>query len=210
MTNFISNNDVFRIAGLSSTAGPVSANDVDALIPSAQLEAARLLATTFVSDTTVGSAVTDELYDGNDTSTLKLKRNRINSVTSLSYTTDYGTTYSSITVTKLWINSVAGIIILKPTAETVYFPKGIQNIKVSYKHGVVPGDDHKWLMAALCALKVLVEQMGGTYSHSTNFSLPEMSGAVGDESDDVLKTINSLKTQINSFIERYPRDPVVM
>lgn len=203
LISFITPSDVYRAAGITSSV--VNSEDVEALIPAAEAEAGRLLGVGFTSDTAVGIAVADEYYTGDGTDHFKIKQNYVNSITSLAVSQDYGTTWTSITVSKVWLRGPAGVVKLKPTAEMTFFYDQEQSIKVSYKYGIVPGDDHKRFMACIAAMKTLVNQQGGSYQALNSFSLPEMTGTTGDVNDHIRKTIESLRVEVQEFMKNYPR-----
>jgi hypothetical protein len=201
--SFINPDDVYSAAGIDSTI--VSVSDVEARIPSAEAEAARILGVGFTSDTSVAVAVVDEYYTGDGTDHFVIKNKYVNSITSLAVSQDYGQTWTTITPSNVWFRRPSGVVKLKPIAEATFFYDQEQSIKVSYKYGVVPGDDHKRFMAVLAGIMVLTKQQGGSYQTLASFSLPEMTGATGDVNEHIRKTIETLRAEANFFIEHYPK-----
>lgn len=207
-TYCITNTDVYRACGLASN-GPVSSADVDLMIPEAIQEASRLLNVPFSSDGSTFFTATDEYYDGNSLDTFRVKNKPLQVLSSLAVSTDYGTTWTSITVSKVWTYSNSGLIKLKPTAEYTYYPDFPQSIKTSYTYGKVANSDEKRFISMLCGLMALANQIGGTYNKILSFGMPELTGTVGDQSQKIKATLEELRQQINLYIEHYPKNMFV-
>jgi hypothetical protein len=87
--------------------------------------------------------VTDEYYTGDGSNRLQLKNTDIVSIDSLSInTSSTGSTYTSVTTTKVRKMKGNGILELQPDAEVTYFPEYVNSTKVSYDYGntTIPGD----------------------------------------------------------------------
>jgi len=87
--------------------------------------------------------VTNEYYTGDGTNRLQLKNTDITSLDSLSInTSSTGSTYTSVTTTKVRYIEGLGILELQPDAEVPYFPEYVNSTKVSYKYGnsSIPAD----------------------------------------------------------------------
>lgn len=202
MPTFITPAEVLATSGLPTDYSIVARVDVDLHIDEAERVVQRLLNLYFTVSTTTGVTVTDEEYDGSGTDILYLRHTPVSAVTALSTTTDYGTSYTTITTTKLWVDADSGKVQLKPNAEVTYFPSSYpKSVKVSYRHGMVPLQEHKRLMRIVAALSVLAEQMGGTFDDPTSYSLPEYTVSKGEPYTNIRATFEILREEYNRLME---------
>lgn len=206
---YVTASEVLSITGLPTDYSIISQADVNRHILWAEARAQRVLKVSFTTNASTGVTVTDEEYDGDGTGDLILKNQPVNAVTALSITRDYGTSYTSITTTALWVKS--GIrIALKPTAEATTFPAGTNTVKVSYRHGIVPDDSVKEIILLIAGMKVLAEQAGGTFNDPTSYELPEYSVSKGEPFTNIRETFFRLREQYEMALASYPPWPTVL
>jgi hypothetical protein len=88
-------------------------------------------------------AISNELYDGDGTTTLYLKRRDIRSVTALSIDDDYDGTYTTVTATYVAVYPETGRVELNTNVyspQVSAFTQGFQTVKISYTYGLETKD----------------------------------------------------------------------
>jgi len=189
---YITTDDVYRIAGIDNTV--VSTGDVTALISYAEDYVENMLGTKFYdsgNSEEYAEQVT-ETYDGDDSDTLFLDHYPLVTIQSLSIS---GT---SVSTGQLWKWDLFGKIRLKSTAEVTTFQgSNPQLVSITYRYGedVASNEKVKHYTAVVCAMMVLVNQIGGTFDDVTSFELPEISGSLGEPYTNIREALNQLKEQ---------------
>lgn len=191
--------EVARVAGLDETSlpGPITTANITAHIAEADAIIDRICNTKFSS-----TAVTSEKYDGNDMDTLMLRHWPLLTLTSLtiqgtSITTSYVYVYTGI--------EGAGMIKLSTDAEeTTFKTEDPQGIVVSYTYGYssVPEIINR-ASANLAARMLLAQQIGGTYDDLATFSLPELSGSIGQAYINIREAYARLQDEWDKMIFPY-------
>lgn len=104
--------------------------------------------------------VTDKYYTGDGFNRLQLDHVDNIVVTSLGINQNAtGSTYTSVTTSRVRAYSELGLLELQPNAEVVYFPEYLNSIKISYTYGnaTIP-NDIKLACRYLVAYKVKVDE----------------------------------------------------
>lgn len=86
---------------------------------------------------------TNELFKGNGTTRLQLSHADVQSITALGINiSPTGSTYTTITPSRVRIQSSQGVIELQPDAEIPYFPEYVNSVQITYDWGnrVVPDE----------------------------------------------------------------------
>lgn len=183
MTTYVTAAEVYRITGLPPDGSVVSENDVTEAIVAAQSLVERYIGTSF---STAGVQIT-ETYDGDGTDTLLLNYYPIKTIDEL---TINGT---NITVGNIFVWNNIGKIRLKNTAEVQYFDNTqSQNVVIKYTYGETISDHVKEFIRIIAGISVLIEQIGGTFDDITSFSMPEMSGSLGEPYTNIREAIDRL------------------
>lgn len=207
---YVTASEVLTITGLPSDYSAISQSDINRHIVWAESKAQKILRVSFTPSTSSGVTVSDEEYDGDGTSVLRLRNRPVNAVTALSITYNYGDSYTSITPSKVWVKDAGGLVILKPTAEATTFPSGTNTVKISYRHGIVPDDSIKEIILLLAGMQALAQQAGGTFDDVTSYQLPEYSVSKGEPYTQIRETFFRLREQYDRAISAYPPWPVVV
>lgn len=100
--------------------------------------------------------VTDEEYSGDGTNRLILNHSDITSLDALSINVSpTGSTYTTITTSKVRYKAGIGVLELQPDAEVPYFPDYFTSVKASYKYGdTTAPNDIKMACRYLVAFKL--------------------------------------------------------
>ena len=117
----------------------------------------------------------------------------------------------SVTPSSLYQYKWTSKIQLSNTSESSFFYNDYpQRIAINYFYGVynVPMIV-KRAMAVIASMRTLTQQMGGTWNTPANFSLPEMSGSIGQASVNINATAERLKSDWEYLSVRLPKYDVV-
>lgn len=176
--------DVYRMCGLPSDGSVITDNDIMMHLEAAEsLVEERYIGTCLQPN---GRQVT-ETYDGDGTDTLFLNNYPLRSVDSLTINS------TSITTSLLWFWESTGKIKLKTTAEvTTFLDTYPQLVSITYTYGRDAKQYEIDFIAGIAAMRVLTQQIGGTFDDVTSFQLPEMSGSLGEPYTNIREALARL------------------
>jgi hypothetical protein len=197
---YIVHDDVFRVIGLPTDGTVISEADVDAFILEAEDYVQAMLGTYF-DDAGTGTQVT-EVYDGNETDTMFLKNIPIVSLDSVTIDS------TSVTTSAIWLTAVSGKIQLKSTAEVTKFTgTDPQLVSIQYTYGKAATAKIEHYTAVVAGMMTLIAQIGGTFDDVTNFSLPHVTGSLGEPYTNIREALSRLEKQekwLRQFIRVQP------
>ena len=157
-----------------------------------------------------------ETYDGTGTNTLMVRNYPLIQVDSL--------TIDDVSVTPSYVHvyNNTGRIVLSPSAESNQFtaPNSTtdnQLINITYWYGVLPEFKRgkikikgyiTRLVGIIAGLQAITYQIGGTYDDLSTFSVPNLSGSIGQAYINIRETAKSLIEELNRLkqetIGKYP------
>lgn len=182
---YITKAEVLAVIGLPTDESIITNTDLDIHIASAESYVSRILGTKFEETT-----ITSEVYDGTGTNVLFLKKYPVSSLDSV---TIDGT---SVTVGSIWLTASTGKLQLKSTAEkTIWDKNEPQLCVISYKYYESPDAMVKRYTAVMAGMMALVEQIGGTFDDVTSFSLPQMTGSLGEPYTNIREAIARMEKE---------------
>lgn len=188
----------FRHAGIDNSV--VSNDNMEEFILDAEAWVDNRLKTTFKA----GGRTRTEVRDGDSTNLMILRRVGKEWIDADPFLTITSIDIEEVSVTpsEVFVDPPSGEIILKDTAEVLFFAstKPQQNVIVYvYGHTAVPRIINQ-LTAMIAAIGALVEQIGGTFDDVTSYSMPEFSASKGEPFTNIRETIVRLDTRINSIL----------
>ena len=202
---YTTSNDVYRKAGIDSTV--ISVDDVNSFIAESDAEIDAMYQKSFANATTETEWIDIEnLDEDEDIDTIFLDKRPVQSITSLESYDTSGTLITTWEASDYWLDSGMGRIRL--VSKT--FAHQNHRVKAVYTYGytAVPTNIAA-LSATISAMRVLIDQIGGTYDDVTSYSLPSgvtigvgepymnMTRAIEkhkDEKDRLIKAIGQLRT----------------
>jgi hypothetical protein len=195
---FVSRSDVYRATGLPDDGTVISDNDIDMHIVAAESLVEKRYVGTCLQP---GGRQITETIDGSGTNTLLLDNYPVLSLDALSVSD--GTTDTTVTTTKVWLWGKTGKLQLKSDAEVTQFNSAYpQLVTVQYTYGRVAEDYEIEFTACIAALKVLAQQIGGTFDDITSFQLPELSGSLGEPYTNIREAMARLSGIISGMLEQ--------
>ena len=114
----------------------------------------------------------------------------------------------SVDPSNIQIYKESGLIKLKNTSSVGEFTYGEETIEINYYWGEIPEYQYgefdipieiKTYCALVTAVAALVTQMGGTFDDLSTFSIPNVSGTVGQAYINIEGTVKRLVDRINSY-----------
>ena len=194
--SFVTKTDVYRVAGIPSDGSIITDNDVLMHIEAAEsLVEHRYLGTCLQPD---GEQVT-QTVDGTGTDIMFVDNYPLKSLDSL--TISDGTTETSVTTSKVWTWEATGKVQLKTTAEvTKFYNTYPQLVTITYTYGRDAKQHEIDFTAAVAAMRVLIEQIGGTFDDVTSFNIPEMGGSLGEPYTNIREALTRLQTMTKDML----------
>ena len=113
---------------------------------------------------------------------------------------------TEVTTSKVFQYENEGKLILKTTAEATIFDKSDhQLVTASYWYGSYPMPRIvKRAVGNWAAFAALIQIIGGTFDDVTSFSLPELSGSLGEPYINIREVALQLKRQLDSILPQLP------
>jgi hypothetical protein len=141
----------------------------------------------------------EDLDENEEITTIFLDYRPVQSITSMESYDTSDTLAVTWTASDYWADLGPGVIRLR----TKRFSHQNNRIKVVYTYGysAVPSNI-KNLTATICAMRILIQQIGGTYDDVTSYSLPSgVSIGVGEPYMNMTRAIEKLKDEKNNLIK---------
>lgn len=195
---YCTTSSVYRKAGIESTV--VDEDDVADYIIEAMAEIDSLYQRSFGNAQTKTEWFDIEDLDENEAITeLYLGYRPVQSITSVIAYDKTDTLSVTYTTENYWLDKGIGRIRLK----TKEFTHQNHRVKVIYTYGytTVPVNI-KNLAATICAMRILLQQMGGTYDDVTSYTLPSgVSIGVGEPYMNMTRAIEKLEKEKNGLLK---------
>lgn len=190
--------DVYRKAGIANDV--VSEDDVADYITETMGEIHSIYQRSFGNAQTKTQWIDiEDLDEDEEIATIFLDYRPIQSITSMESYDTTDTLAKTWTASDYWIDLGPGVIRLR----TKKFSHQNNRVKVVYTYGysTVPANI-KNLTATICAMRMLIQQIGGTYDDVTSYSLPSgVSIGVGEPYMNMTRAIEKLKDDKNTLIK---------
>ena len=138
--------------------------------------------------------------DGNNSNSLFPPKNPILKVEALTINS------TSVTPSNVYLYKKEGKLVLKSTAEKNYFDRSSpQLVQLNYWAALNPVPRVvKKAVALYAAIGTLIQQIGGTYKDVATFSLPEISGSLGQPYINIDKVVMRLNDQLKQLLPQLP------
>ena len=113
---------------------------------------------------------------------------------------------TSVSTSNIYLYKKEGKIQLKSTAEKTYFDGTYpQLVELDYWVGLYPTPRIvKRAITLWAAISLLIQQIGGTYKDVATFSLPELSGSLGQPYINIDKVVVRLNDQLKQILPQLP------
>ena len=190
--------DVYRKAGIDSTV--IGEGDVADFIKESDGEIRAMYQKSFANATTETEWIDIEnLDEDEDIDTIFLDKRPVQSITSLESYDTGGTLITTWESSDYWLDSGMGRIRL--TSKT--FAHQNHRVKVVYTYGytAVPTNIAA-LSATISGMRIIIQQIGGTYNDVTTYSLPSgVSIGVGEPYTNMRETVSRLEKEKDRLIK---------
>jgi len=190
--------DVYRKAGIDSTV--ISETDVMAHIDLADAEIDAIYQKSFGNAQTETEWIdVENLDEDEDIATIFLDKRPVQSITSLESYDATETLVITWTSSDYWLDTGMGRIRLRSKT----FSQQNHRVKCVYTYGFtsIPVNITA-LSATISAMRVLIEQIGGTYDDVTSYSLPSgVTIGVGEPYMNMTRAIEKLKDEKANLIK---------
>jgi len=190
--SYCTNEDVYRKAGIDSTV--VSELDVERFKKESDAEIDAMYQKSFGNAQSETEWLdVENLDEDEDIDTIFLEKRPVQSITSLESYDVTDTLAITWTTDDYWLDTGMGRIRLKSKT----FSHQNHRIKAVYTYGYsdVPVNIAA-LSATICAMRVMINQIGGTYDDVTSYSLPSgVTIGVGEPYMNMTRAIEKLKNE---------------
>jgi len=192
---YVTTTDVYRICGIPTDGSIVSDNDITMHIVAAEAYVERILHTCFQP----GGRTITETLDGTGTDTMFLNNYPLITLTSLTIDS------TSVTPSNVYQYANTGKLVLKSSAEVTSFTNSTpQLVSITYTYGQEADDVIIHYTAIIAAMMTFIEQIGGTFDDVTSFSIPEMSGSLGEPYTNIRESLARLEKMESNYRKYLP------
>ena len=143
-----------------------------------------------------------EVLDGTGRQNLSLSKSPVIQLNSLVIDT------ISVNPENVYLYDDSGQLILSENAVQSFFTFGNKKIQVDYFYGMLPELQYgqldipievKTLCSLITAVASLITQIGGTFDALSTFSVPNLSGSIGQAYINIKATVDSLLARIDTY-----------
>ena len=143
-----------------------------------------------------------EVLDGTGRQNLSLSKSPVIQLNSLVIDT------ISVNPENVYLYDDSGQLILSENAVQSFFTFGNKKIQVDYFYGMLPELQYgqldipievKTLCSLITAVAALITQIGGTFDALSTFSVPNLSGSIGQAYINIKATVDSLLARIDTY-----------